>query len=421
MQQGDTVAISMIRLGLERITRLLEGKTWSWRAVHVAGTNGKGSICAYLSFMFYKHRIRAGRFTSPHLIDRWDCITIDEKPVAESIFREVEAQVKRRDLEKSIAATEFELLTATAFEIFEREKVEVAVVECGVGGRTDATNVIEKPLATVIASIGLDHQGLLGDIYAEIAAQKAGILKPDVACVLDGTSPPEAVAAVQQEAGRLGVEVLSVTQEDATGLDSNSSQSLSAPEKINLLCAVHAFSAARQARGDEKPDLSTFLDELVQVKLPGRFQTVQIKDIVGRPCRAILDGAHNTEAWRKLIERVARIAKPGSSDCVTWVIACSRGKSPAEMFSDIPLSDAIVLTEFGPVDGMPWVSAMPANEIMPSRRNLPESNTVIEAQPLKALQRAAALANGGLLVIAGSLYLVSDVHRLLRELRSQDS
>src|SRR4051812_42901739 len=130
----------MIELGLGRISRLLRHTPQPWKAIHVSGTNGKGSICAYLSAMLHASGVRCGRFTSPHLIDRWDCITIDEQPVRESIFREAEALVMKRNEVEKIEASEFELLTATAFEVFYKEKVEMGVIEVGLGGRLDATN-----------------------------------------------------------------------------------------------------------------------------------------------------------------------------------------------------------------------------------------------------------------------------------------
>lgn len=220
----------MIRPGLERIALLLKGIHLPWKAVHVAGTNGKGSICAYLSALFHLTNIRCGRFTSPHLIDRWDCITVDEKPIAESIFRSVEERVKERNERHEIDASEFELLTATAFEIFAQERVEVAVIECGLGGRLDATNVIETPLVTVISKIGLDHQGLLGDTLKQIAFEKAGIIKTGATCVVDGTSNAEALAEIECIADEKGVDVKQI-------------QEVQMPEELALSQVVSVLSS----------------------------------------------------------------------------------------------------------------------------------------------------------------------------------
>src|SRR3954452_20560198 len=125
----------MIELGLSRISRLVQQSAFTWKAIHVAGTNGKGSITSYVSGLLTAAGIRCGQFTSPHLIDRWDCITINEQVVRESLFKRIENQVRQRDRRLGVEASEFELLTATAFEIFNHEQVEIGVVEVGMGGR----------------------------------------------------------------------------------------------------------------------------------------------------------------------------------------------------------------------------------------------------------------------------------------------
>lgn len=170
----------MINLRLEGISRLLAKTPLPWRAIHVAGTNGKGTICAYISAMldYYneavfekgvwkdsrrfelaprpwerslqkwtrnhgasKSPLTHGRFTSPHLVDRWDCIKINEETIPFEHFRSVENAMLRRNKEEDIGATQFELLTATAFQLFTEEKVDIAVVEVGMGGRLDASTL----------------------------------------------------------------------------------------------------------------------------------------------------------------------------------------------------------------------------------------------------------------------------------------
>ena len=131
----------MIELGLQRISRLLQANDLRWKAIHVAGTNGKGSICAYISAML-NAGYAVGRFTSPHLIDRWDCISIKGQPVSSKQFFEKEQQISQRNQAQNIGASEFERLTTAAFELFSENGVQIAVVEVGLGGRLDATNVL---------------------------------------------------------------------------------------------------------------------------------------------------------------------------------------------------------------------------------------------------------------------------------------
>lgn len=410
----------MIRPGLSRITALLHGINLPWRAVHVAGTNGKGSICAYLSALFISSGMRCGRFTSPHLLDRWDCISINDAPIAERIFLEVEAQVQARNERESIDASEFEILTATAFEIFSREKVQVAVVECGLGGRLDATNVLVKPLVTVISRIGLDHQGILGDTIRQIAGEKAGIMKTGIKCVVDGTSDVEAL----DEIGRVAVErylpmpkmVIELDEDSLNLLPAEVVNDMPAYQLTNLACALHAFRLARQALslGPSLPNKEA-MRTIAETRLPGRFQRIDISKLIGYTQFATLDGAHNLQAWSELFKSVETLRARSEESRLIWVIAASAGKNTREMFQDLPDTDDVVLTQFGPVDGMPWVEAMSADTIMPWRAMNDDLVTIIKPDPLTAIREAVHLASGRQVIIAGSLYLVADVLRLLRK------
>ena len=190
----------MIKPGLARISQLLKNTALPWKAIHVAGTNGKGSVCAYLSAMLNADNIPFGRFTSPHLIDRWDCIMINGKTVDRELFVSTEDKVEKYNKTQGIGASEFELLTATAFTLFSQEKVKIGVVEVGMGGTEDATNILQDPAVTVITKIGEDHQKFLGSTKQEITDHKAGILKPGVPCVVDSTNDQQVIARIQERA-----------------------------------------------------------------------------------------------------------------------------------------------------------------------------------------------------------------------------
>lgn len=188
-------------------------------------------------------------------------------------------------------------------------------------------------------------------------------------------------------------------------------------QRTNLLCAIQAFHLARKGLGlEEGTGINDLALEISQSqRLPGRFQTIDISTIVGKPQKATLDGAHNVQAWDQLRDSVSKLRGPSQDRPLTWVIACSQGKDSAEMFRPIPDTDSIILTEFGPVDGMPWVKAMPAKLIMLWRGDDGVSITRIVPDPLEALKEASRVADDTELVIAGSLYLVSDVLRLQRD------
>ncbi|MBD1934293.1 MULTISPECIES: bifunctional folylpolyglutamate synthase/dihydrofolate synthase [Cyanophyceae] len=195
-----------VHLGLERIEKLLTdlgNPHHSVPVIHVAGTNGKGSVCAYLSAVLTEAGYRVGRYTSPHLIDWNERICLNEQPISLETLRELLLQVQAAIQPGKESPTQFEVITAAAWLYFYQQEVDVAVVEVGLGGRLDATNVCSNPLVTIITSISREHWQVLGPTLADIAREKAGILKPGCPAVI-GQLPEEAIAVVKQRIVELG-------------------------------------------------------------------------------------------------------------------------------------------------------------------------------------------------------------------------
>jgi len=478
----------MIELGLQRISRLLSKTHLPWRAIHVAGTNGKGSICVYISGMLEAYnesplrlhqkqpRIRHGRFTSPHLIDRWDCISINQKPVSSSLFHEIEKKVLLRNAREDINASEFELLTATAFEIFTHEKVDIGVIEVGMGGRLDATNVLGQPvqsessssgeehepviralpLVTAIAKIGLDHQTFLGSTLQAIAAEKAGILKAGVPLVYDSSNPPEVISTFQTLASQIGAPISNLMSLlTTTQIPDSTQQSIAetlplpdlkslglAPEGITPTHTRQNTSVALQATltalnnflpsapSNEHNDfIPTLLAVPSQTTFPGRLQSLSIHSITHRKAPVLLDGAHNAQSAAVLAEAVAKLRNEASaaiaSTKVTWLLAASDSKNIEELLAPLlKPGDAFCAVEFGPVDGMPWVKAMGSEKVGRAARtvlgegsggDVDVAEWAFGRDVVGGLKRASEIADEGPLVVAGSLYLVGSVLRALRE------
>ena len=410
----------MIELGLARITRLLKDTPIQWQAIHVAGTNGKGSVCAYTSAMLHAGGIKCGRFTSPHLIDRWDCITIDEKPVNKDLYCQVERVVKARDKQGEIKASEFELLTATAFEIFNREKIEIGVIEVGMGGRLDATNVIKSPSVTVITKIGKDHEGFLGTNLDEIAYQKAGIMKQNVPCVVDGSNTASVIEVLKKNAKDVEVASICLVPQDYE-LENHVWSVLPRNyfeyhQQINIGLAYGAL-VEMLSREHLSLDLRSLLPSIGRIVLPGRLQRLSI-ELPGEGARDILiDGAHNAQSAEILGSYVDRKLRNGKGP-VTWVVGMSRGKNVQEILSHLlRAGDNLIAVGFGAVDGMPWVSSEEVENILRVARNLKASDLSQEGPKgvVNALLLATGLADAGPLVVAGSLYLISDLLRYIRE------
>ncbi len=212
-----------IKFGLENITAIVErlGRPdRAYHSVHVAGTNGKGSVTAMVDVALRAGGHRSGRYTSPHLIDLAERFVIDGRPVAAPDLVGAAADVRnavealRADGSLVVQPTFFEVTTAIALELFRRARVEIAVLEVGLGGRLDATNVV-SPIATAITSIAFDHQLYLGSTLADIAYEKAGIVKPGVPVVVGDPASPHArifMDLAATLAGRISQHVLTPRQ-----------------------------------------------------------------------------------------------------------------------------------------------------------------------------------------------------------------
>ena len=411
----------MIELGLARISRLLRPSTISWRAIHVAGTNGKGSVCSYASAMLHASNVKCGRFTSPHLIDRWDGITINDQVVDKSVYQHFEDVVRSRNRHENVQASEFELLTATAFEVFSSEEIEIAVVEVGLGGRHDATNILQNPLVTVITKIGMDHQYFLGHSLQEIAYQKAGIMKNSVPCITDGSNASEVIEVLEENAKIVKAAYLLLVP-PGIGSGSQELQRLfkghhfPSHQQMNVTLA---YEAVKIAIAHLRPslDLQSFMSLLPGVSLPGRLQTLDVSPVTGHSRQVLLDGAHNALSAQVLGSYVDRCLRRHGHP-VTWVIASSQGKDVRAVLSYLlKPEDKILAEEFGLVEGMPWVHPVRGQEILDAAQAVGCQGTVVNAsKSLKeTVQLAAALAADGPLVVAGSLYLVSDFLRMVKK------
>ena len=297
--------------GLERMQALMAFMGHPERelvAVHVAGTNGKGSVTALVASVLQEAGFgHVGRYTSPHLVYFNERICIDGEPVTDAVLEEslgaVETAARRVEAETDAGTpTFFECATALAFETFRRQGVRIAAIETGLGGRLDATNVI-LPLVSAITSIGLEHCEYLGDTIEKIAAAKAGIIKPGRPVVLGASLAPEARAVMEQAAARVGAQIVdpgvvvtagragrTVAFEDNFRTVSGIPFPLGGGYQLeNLATAVAALEAFSTASGLPIPD-EAFSQGIAKVSWPCRFQIVRESPLV------IVDGAHNPHA-----------------------------------------------------------------------------------------------------------------------------
>lgn len=286
-----------------------------FKVIHVAGTNGKGSVCAYLDAMLRAQKKRVGLFTSPHLVKINERIVVDGEMLSDaqflSVFEKVQAAVGRMQEENLPHPTFFEFLFGMAVTAFAEAKVEYAVLETGLGGRLDATNTVEQPVCSVITSIGYDHTELLGDTLEEIAAEKAGIIKKGTPVIyMEGAE--ESNRVIEETAKNLGnrckkigknaFKILGIQNksiafscasayyEDVTWRLNNTG--VYQPENACL-----ALEVMRLLFGEAK-QLRAWQEALSQVIWKGRMEEVQ-PDV-------FIDGAHNISAVERFAESVKK-------------------------------------------------------------------------------------------------------------------
>ncbi len=348
-----------VHLGLERIQRLLAAIGQPHLRVpmiHVAGTNGKGSVCAYLSSVLTQAGYRVGRYTSPHLVSWCERICLNEQAIAPADLAQVLTTVEAAIDPAAETPTQFEVLTAAAWLYFAQQAVDVAVVEVGLGGRLDATNVVATPLVTVITSLSREHWQRLGPTLADIAGEKAGILKPQRPAVV-GPLPPEAEAVVQRRAATVQAPLIRPQPAQMTTIgeavyrhDDTTHLTYTVPfagthQLTNSAIAIATLYALR-AQGWHLTD-AAIQQGMAQARWPGRLQWLTWTAPDGQAYPWLIDGAHNPAAAQVLRHYVDSLlgltptpVQPThgwereslSSNSVTWLMGMLTTKDHADVF-----------------------------------------------------------------------------------------
>lgn len=291
------------RPGLSRITRLLSllGQPQKdLRCIHVAGTNGKGSFCAMTESILRAAGYRTGLFISPYILRFNERICVDGRPIPDEDLARLTARIQPLAEEMDDPPTEFELITALAFLYFQEQGCQVVVLETGMGGRLDSTNVLHAPLLTVVTGVALDHMAFLGGTVEQIAREKAGIFKPGCPALYGGRDET-AAAVLGQRAAAVGAPFFQVEPErltrvrctlDGCRMDFDPHRELTLPllglyQPHNAATVLAAVSLLRQ-RGLSLPE-SAVRQGLAQTRWPGRFEL-----LCRRPA-VLFDGSHNVQ------------------------------------------------------------------------------------------------------------------------------
>ena len=408
-----------IKLGLERSRTLLAAMGDPQRrfpSVLVAGTNGKGSTSALLAAMARAAGYRTGLYTSPHLENVEERLRIDGRMIDSGRFAELLADlVDLAERETGSPPTYFEAVTLAAFRWFAEEGVDLAIVEVGLGGRLDATNLAD-PLLSVITPIGFDHQEYLGTTLASIAREKAGILRPGRPAVV-WIEEPEAAESVREAASEIGVDLHFASQEvriEEIGLEGWAGQRVRLSTPVRRYDLRLALLGEHQAKnlglavrvaemlgvlGFERIGAQAIAEGAAACRWPGRLEAIELPD--GR--RVLLDAAHNPSGAAVLAEFLDRLGRP--VDLLFGVLA---DKDYAEMLSVLAArADRIVLT----TPASP--RAKPPEELAALLGD--RGGVFVEPDPAQALEKALALG-GEILAVCGSIFLVGEIRKLLKEI-----
>jgi len=400
------------RSGLGRMQRavdLLGNPEQTYPIIHVTGTNGKGSTIAFMRELFARHGKKVGTFTSPHIISIHDRICINGEPISDEDFIRLADQVKameQRLLETNNQLSFFELLTLIALLYFKEQEVDLVLLEVGIGGLLDTTNVVTGEIA-IITSIGLDHQETLGDSLAAIAEQKAGIFKPGNSAVIANLAP-DAQLVCQRTANDLGV-TLYQANKDFSFRNGNFYSSLAdfnhlilglegAYQEENAALALQAFLLFMVQR-NEKVDQEAVHAALQATKWAGRLEAVTE--------HIYLDGAHNLPALERLVEFIQEKIQQGYQPQILFGALKRKDYSGMLSYLTEHLPDADLYVTSFDYQGSLEEQDLGGYTIIASYRDFIDNFE-------------ASAGEKDLLFVTGSLYFISEVRACIMKQKSFD-
>ncbi|QOV12861.1 bifunctional folylpolyglutamate synthase/dihydrofolate synthase [Viridibacillus arvi] len=395
-----------IKPGLTAITEALQlvgNPQENLSAVHVAGTNGKGSTITFIEHISKAHGLSTATFMSPCIEDVHDQIQLDEQPITSEEMDAVFKIMADAGLDGKL--TDFELLTVAAFLAFERFEPDITIIECGMGGRFDSTNVV-KPIVSVVPSIALEHTNFLGSTIESIAMHKSGIIKEGKP-VVTGVLPTEAMEIFKQEAEKLCSPLL-VYNENYTVIEENSKEIYMANDvripnltrtmpglhqRSNMALAITAFNIFAQVNG-VKTNVEAFRNGVQSAQLACRFELLAPK--------LYIDGAHNPASAKSLVDA---IQEQFPNEPIHFIVGMLGDKDIRGVLAELEK----VGTTFTFVD-VANDRAMAANEIMKMSNTVNKSTTY---DILTTVQQKLLLNE--VIIMTGSLYLLAKWRKILHE------
>lgn len=403
------------KLGLQRIETLLSklgNPQDKLKIIHIAGTNGKGSTTSMCCKILEDSGYKVGKFISPYLVDFCERISINGENISPKRLEELVLRVLEIDKELEEPTNEFEFITSMAYLYFYEENVDIAVIEVGLGGRFDSTNVIKNPLISVITSISLDHTNILGDTIKEIAFEKCGIIKPKVPVVCYGKQNKEALEVIRENCKEkespliipdCNVEIIKQDVEGTVFKYKNFKVEVKMLLEHQIYNSLSAFETMLYLRENEYFKISdeNILNGIKDTMFPGRFQ------IFSKNPYIIVDGSHNVEGVETLKKGIEKYF--GDKKIIT-LVSMVKDKNYVEALEKISqISDYSVVTEIKDNHRAETAEILSENI---------KCEHIIEKDNKKALDICIDLLRkdrNSVLIICGSLYLAGDMIKILRQ------
>ena len=393
------------------------------KVIHVAGTNGKGSVCAYIQAILEAEGKKTGFFTSPHLISINERIQIGREPIDNEefyhVFEHVYDVVKKMEEEGVPHPSYFEFLFGMGMTAFGRSDVEYIVLETGLGGRLDATNAFPTPALTIITSISLDHTMILGDSIEEIAAEKAGIIKEKTLVIFDGNDPAAAEVirktakehdAPCREIGKNAFKILEVTRKHiafsrANAYDKDVIWTVPICGIYQVTNAEIAIEAAQCLLGEKPEHEKLWRDAVAGIQWQGRMEE--------RADHFVIDGAHNPGAIKAFVESVNALGEKDSPILIFSAVSDKKYEQMIEYLCRHLQTKAFVVTEIADK------RRVPAEELGEIFKRYADCPVYVKADVKEAIKCAYKMRTGeGYIYCIGSLYLAGMVEQALQEVES---
>jgi dihydrofolate synthase/folylpolyglutamate synthase len=395
-----------MRFGLDRMRRMmtaLDSPERRFHSIQVLGTNGKSSTTRMTAAVLGAHGLRTGAYLSPHLVSYRERVLVDGRELEAGAFAAAVAHASwaaervNRTLGEGDHVTQFELLTAAAFWAMAEQEVDVAVVEAGLGGRYDATSVIDSPV-TVLTNVGLEHTRWLGPTVRDIAEEKLAVLGPGATLVLGAWLAVQALAVAERLAGERGAEIVRVTEQEEGAPSSVTLAAKGAFQRRNFALARAAANVYLRGAGID-PDERAVSVAGAETNVPGRLQVVDERPLT------VLDGAHNPDAVAALLGSLPELL---DGRAVALVMGVLEDKDAASM-----LGELLGICERAWFTAPPGSRALSPAALQSLARQRGFDAVACEPQPQRALDAALYWArerpDDRAVLATGSIYLVGDL------------